>query len=80
MESLAVLLVVRPVGTLQVVIRVVDTIPTVGVKEEVTPQDHTHHRGGDSPIQEELVVMQRALLTTPKVVNMEVLVLVEVLT
>lgn len=62
------------------VIQVVGTIPTVGVKAEVTPQGHTHHRGGDSPIREELVVMQWALLTTLKVVNMEVLVLVEVLT
>lgn len=52
----------------------------MGVKAEVTPQGHTHHRGGDSPIREELVVMQWALLTTLKVVNMEVLVLVEVLT
>ena len=89
MESLEGLL-EGPTGTLQVVTLAVAIILIVVVKVEVTPVDHIHHRGEHRHIlgvvclqvglEEPLLVMELPLPTTPKVVNMQVLVPVEVRT
>ena len=79
-----------PTGTLQVAILALAIILIVGVKVEVTTADRIHHRGEHRHIleavclrvglEEPLVVMELPLPIIPKVVNLQVLVLVEVRT